>query len=137
MPAVSDGHGAALAEIDAEMWWCAVVFVVAEHGLEPSAFNCVPLAGLKYGLQFIKASRGSGPVTVAVPGQPAAAVYPQSESVQGCEQDQADSQARDGHKENQSHEGSTHGAFQAFRSGDQRGMGAALAAARGGSAAEP
>ena len=72
------------------MRWCAVVFVVAEHGLEPSAFDCVPLAGLKYGLQFVKASRGSGPVTVAVPGKPAAAVYPQSESVQGGEQDQAE-----------------------------------------------
>lgn len=99
-----DNHGAAPAGIDAEMQRCAVVFVVAQHGLQPSALDCVPLAGLKYGLQFVKAGRGSGPVAVAVPGKPTAAVYPHSKSVQGSEQDQDHSQARDSQKEHGSHE---------------------------------
>jgi hypothetical protein len=100
-----DGHGAALAQIDAEMRRCAVVLIVAQHGLQPPAFDRVPLAGLKYGLKFVKASRGTGPVTVAVPGKPTAAVYPPSESVQRSEQDQDHRQARDSHEEHDSHEG--------------------------------
>ena len=75
------------------------MLVVTECELKPALFDRVPFARVEHGLEFIKAGRRSGPVTIAVPGKPAAAVYPQAQPVEGGKRNQSDSQPRDSHEE--------------------------------------
>ena len=79
------------------------MLVVTEYQLKPALLDRVPFARVEHGLEFIKAGRRSGPVTIAVPGKPAAAVYPHAQPVEGGKDSQADSQPRDGHEEYGAH----------------------------------
>ena len=90
------------------------MLIVAKHEFSPVPHYQVPVAGVENGLQFIEASRRSGPVAVAIPGKPASAVQPHAEPVQGSEHNQASSQAGDGHEEHEAHDGPTHRAVYAF-----------------------
>jgi hypothetical protein len=90
------------------------MLVVTEYELAFAPLDRVPAAGVERGLELIEAGCGRGPVTVAIPREPAPAVYPPPEPVQGAEHDQADRQARDGHEEYEGHARSTCPADQAF-----------------------
>ena len=91
------------------------MLIIAKHEVSPAPLYRVPVAGVEHGLQFIEAGRRSGPVAVAIPGQPASAVQPHTEPVQCGEHNQADSQTGDGHEEHQAHDQPTHRAIDAFR----------------------
>ena len=80
------------------------MFTVANHELNLASIDRVPLAGVKHRLKFIEARGGGRPMTVAIPGKPASAAQPPAQSIQGGQRDQTDSQARDGHEEQHSHE---------------------------------
>jgi hypothetical protein len=90
------------------------VFIVAKHELNPALIDRVPLARVKHRLKFILARGGGRPMTVAIPGKPASAAQPPAQSIQGGQRDQADSQARDGHEEQHSHQRLTQRAVSAF-----------------------
>lgn len=91
------------------------MLLVAKHEFSPALFYRVPVAGVEHGLQFIEAGRRSGPVAVAVPGQPASAVQPHPKPVYGSEHNQAGSQAGDGHEEDEAHGRPTHRVVYPFR----------------------
>jgi len=107
-------HNSPPGQIDAGVRRCAVVFIVAKHELSPALIDRVPLAGVKHRLKFIEARGGGRPMTVAIPGKPASAAQPPAQSIQGRQRDQTDSQARDRHEEQHSHERLTQRAVSAF-----------------------
>jgi hypothetical protein len=59
------------------------VFAVTKDKLNPAPLDHVPLAGVKRRLELIEADRGRRPVTVAIPREPASAMDPRAEPVQG------------------------------------------------------
>lgn len=90
------------------------MLIVTENEFDPASLDSVPAPGIEDGLELVQASRMRGPVTAAIPGQPAPAVQPQAGPVQGGQHDQADGQPGNRHEENNGHAPATRRAFPAF-----------------------
>ena len=75
------------------------MLVLTDDELNPALLDRVPFARVEEGLEFIEARCGGRPVTIAVPGKPAAVVEPQAQPVEGGKHNQAGNQSRDGHEE--------------------------------------